>query len=961
MDKLVKLPDGTQLTVGSHQVEILQYLSEGGFAHIYKVQIDPPEEGTDIACLKRVIIPDKTGLDQLRKEVEVMKRLRHSRCVVKYFDSHAERLDSGGYQVLVLMELCPNKSLLDLMNAKIKTKLLEPEILAIMRDISIAVYEMHKVKMIHRDIKIENVLLDVNCRYKLADFGSTSGPIKPPQTPQELQALSHEITYQTTPQYRAPEMIDLYRGFPIDEKADIWALGCFLYKLCYYTTPFEANGEIAILHASYQFPPAPVYSGDLKNLIIILLQENPLMRPNIVQVVQLVASLLKVDFSGLAVDDIYKAGPYNFQALHEYQSQKQNEMMRQQQMYYEQQQGQVQPHDKGGAPTGQPVQVPPGAVAAQASQATQGTDRSQKTGKSERSSQKSTDRLDETGKSTDKEGAAETEFVDPEVESDSSDLDVSLGDYEDNVEERYPSLENIIGTETPKSGATSVKSSTNTEATSAPYPKSLNPEGLEVNSGYNSSVKQSPFPQAGFAPEMSYPQQPVVLPPHELQQLTPDQLLQYNYQHQAYHYQMNQWIYMQQQKQQKQYQPQQPQPQQPSHRSNKSSFDIARKFDSMDRSTSFNYADKEAWEQLQSNVNADAGKLADDIFASKSRSPVEATEPQKTSQSVKSEPAPYKSEPEESDSDEPDTEGGNQPEPVQSNEASEPAPVDLMTPTNLQLLDGEDKETEEEAPPKPQRPKSYVEAKSYVDTREGSKILSQGSSQPLSSPAIPTSSSFSKNNNPFPVQKQDDRDFKFPQSIDSSKTSETPKSSNPWGDYTGSQTPKPQLESLHQRMSSLNVKDTPTQSRKPSNEQPDLIDLDLEEVEGTKTRDSTTSTPVLAPSEVYPSGLTESHNTDSLIDLDLESKGIESKKVRGPEKPHFKKRVSAIPNPSDFKVQEEVIDWASDDEDPEHGSKMSRVSIRNSLKNSRKSGEHKRSESASSDHRNRISRLMLNN
>ncbi|KAK6458547.1 kinase-like domain-containing protein, partial [Scheffersomyces xylosifermentans] len=284
MGNFPRLPDGTKLPVGSHNVTVIKYLSEGGFAHIYKVKLDRPEEDSDIACLKRVIVPDKAGLNQLRKEVDVMKTLRHGRNIVKYYDSHAERLENGTYQVLVLMELCPNKSLLDYMNAHIKTKLSEPEILKIMGDIAVGIYEMHRLKLIHRDIKIENVLIDSKNVFKVCDFGSTSPPIMPPKDQQQFQLLSHDILYQTTPQYRAPEMIDLYRGFPIDEKADIWALGCFLYKLCYYTTPFEANGDIAILHASFQFPALPAYSGDLKNLIIIMLQENPLFRPNIVQV-----------------------------------------------------------------------------------------------------------------------------------------------------------------------------------------------------------------------------------------------------------------------------------------------------------------------------------------------------------------------------------------------------------------------------------------------------------------------------------------------------------------------------------------------------------------------------------------------------------------------------------------------------------------------------------------------------
>ena len=62
-------------------------------------------------------------------------------------------------------------------------------------------------------------------------------------------------------------MIDVYRKQPIDEKSDIWALGVLLYKLCYYTTPFEEVGQMAILNASFKYPAYPQFSDRLKMFI----------------------------------------------------------------------------------------------------------------------------------------------------------------------------------------------------------------------------------------------------------------------------------------------------------------------------------------------------------------------------------------------------------------------------------------------------------------------------------------------------------------------------------------------------------------------------------------------------------------------------------------------------------------------------------------------------------------------
>ncbi|QPG74245.1 hypothetical protein FOA43_001570 [Brettanomyces nanus] len=310
--KLEKISPGTILAVGKHHAKIANYLSEGGFAQIYTVSIDPPEHGTDVACLKRVIVPDKEGLNRLRAEVEVMKRLSYCKHVVRYYDSNAARIPgpTNCYEVLVLMELCPNKSLLDYMNSRLATKLTEREILQIMLDITQAVYAMHSLHLIHRDIKIENVLINADYHFKLCDFGSACSILSVPQGSHQFKLLQNELMHQTTPQYRSPEMIDLYSGLPVDEKSDIWALGVFLYKLCYYTTPFETAGELAILHAAYAFPVKPDFSVDLKRLISLMLQENPKFRPNIYQVLVEVIQMSGSKVENFGIKDLYGAGSY---------------------------------------------------------------------------------------------------------------------------------------------------------------------------------------------------------------------------------------------------------------------------------------------------------------------------------------------------------------------------------------------------------------------------------------------------------------------------------------------------------------------------------------------------------------------------------------------------------------------------------------------------------------------------
>jgi AP2-associated kinase len=266
---------GTKIQVGNHRVVIQKYFSEGGFAHVYVVKLSKPIDGSDIAILKRVAVPDKENLGNMRTEVETMKKLKGHRPIVTYYDSHASQLKGGGYEVFLLMEFCNGGGLIDFMNTRLQNRLKEPEILKIFSDVTEGVACMHYLRppLLHRDIKVENVLITTNGgfrRFKLCDFGSSAPPRPAAKTAAECRLIEEDVQKHTTLQYRSPEMIDVYRKQPIDEKSDIWALGVLLYKLCYYTTPFEEQGQLAILNASFKFPAHPPFSDRLKALIGIL-------------------------------------------------------------------------------------------------------------------------------------------------------------------------------------------------------------------------------------------------------------------------------------------------------------------------------------------------------------------------------------------------------------------------------------------------------------------------------------------------------------------------------------------------------------------------------------------------------------------------------------------------------------------------------------------------------------------
>ena len=167
------------------------------------------------------------------------------------------------------MEYCPGGGIIDMMNRRLRERLTEPEILTIFVDVCEGLAAMHSLKppLLHRDLKVENILQSSPASYKLCDFGSATPVQRVPNNMAELRALEADLNRHTTLQYRAPEMVNLMQRRPIDEKSDVWALGVLLYKLCYYTTPFEERGPLAIQNVNYTIPSYPVYSLNMIALI----------------------------------------------------------------------------------------------------------------------------------------------------------------------------------------------------------------------------------------------------------------------------------------------------------------------------------------------------------------------------------------------------------------------------------------------------------------------------------------------------------------------------------------------------------------------------------------------------------------------------------------------------------------------------------------------------------------------
>ncbi len=111
--------------------------------------------------------------------------------------------------------------------------------------------------------------------WKLCDFGSAVRGTSTPANEEQRAQLQNDIEKKTSLSYRAPEMLDLFRGSPIGAPADVWALGVTMFYATWLVQPFQ-DGELAILNGRFQFPSA---RGCINGIISSMLQQEPEKRP----------------------------------------------------------------------------------------------------------------------------------------------------------------------------------------------------------------------------------------------------------------------------------------------------------------------------------------------------------------------------------------------------------------------------------------------------------------------------------------------------------------------------------------------------------------------------------------------------------------------------------------------------------------------------------------------------------
>uniref|UniRef100_A0A8B9DG46 Cyclin-G-associated kinase n=1 Tax=Anser cygnoides TaxID=8845 RepID=A0A8B9DG46_ANSCY len=244
-------------------------------------------------ALKRLLSNEEEKNKAIIQEVCFMKKLSGHPNIVQFCSAASigkEESDTGQGEFLLLTELCKGQLVEFLKKVEPKGPISCDTVLKIFYQTCRAVQHMHKQKppITHRDLKVENLLISNQGTIKLCDFGSATTVAYYPDyswSAQKRALVEEEITRNTTPMYRAPEMIDLYSNFPISEKQDIWALGCILYLLCFRQHPFEDGAKLRIVNGKYTIPQNDTRYSVFHDLISSALKVNPEERLSITELV----------------------------------------------------------------------------------------------------------------------------------------------------------------------------------------------------------------------------------------------------------------------------------------------------------------------------------------------------------------------------------------------------------------------------------------------------------------------------------------------------------------------------------------------------------------------------------------------------------------------------------------------------------------------------------------------------
>jgi eukaryotic-like serine/threonine-protein kinase len=268
------------------EYEILGKLGQGGMGVVYAATHPVIGKKAAVKVLRAKLCADVEAVERFIQEARAVNQIGHPN-IVDIF-AFGELPDGRSYLV---MEMLAGESLQARMR---RGPLLRDELCHYVDAISRALEAAHDKKVIHRDLKPDNVFLHElrgeRPVVKLLDFGIA----KLVDTDDHRTAQTREGAMMGTPQYISPEQA---RGYAIDYRADVYSLGVMLFEMIAGRPPFVADNAMDMVAKHlYETPPrlsslAPETPSVVEDLVALMLDKDPMRRPPLARVRRVIDEL----------------------------------------------------------------------------------------------------------------------------------------------------------------------------------------------------------------------------------------------------------------------------------------------------------------------------------------------------------------------------------------------------------------------------------------------------------------------------------------------------------------------------------------------------------------------------------------------------------------------------------------------------------------------------------------------